>query len=89
MPAVKLVGAFLLWGGFCFAAGNSHMTEAAMKGQAAYFQKHEKQHVLVQKKLDIKLVEKVKAETRHEDAKAVGVPDHVLKSAVEATKSQP
>jgi hypothetical protein len=68
---VKIAGAAVMLFLLGFAAGNSHRTEAVLKGQQAYFVQHEQKAV---------------HETRHEDAAVIGVPEPVLKAAVDATK---
>lgn len=78
---VKLAGAAALIFLLGFAAGNSHRTEAALTGQAVYFQKAEAKHV-------DKVAAKVATGVRAEDAKAVGVPVVVLKATVDASKAK-
>lgn len=72
----------MLWGLLCFAAGNSHRTEAALKGQQVYFQRHEKASVAV-------VADKVAKSVRHEDAHVIGVRPEVLNAAVAAEKANP
>lgn len=78
LEPVRLAGAAALIFLLGFAAGNSHRTEAVLKGQAVYFQQHESQQV-----------KKTVQAVRHEDAKAIGVPDKVLKGAVDQSKATP
>lgn len=75
-----IAGAWVLSLLLAFAAGNGHKTQEALKGQAVYFQTQEKKHVNI-------VADKVAKTVRHEDAKAIGVPDPVLKHAVDADKT--
>lgn len=41
----KLVGAFIFWGLFCFAAGNAHVTQEALNGSNRWWQVKEHRDV--------------------------------------------